>query len=118
MGQRKKESIDYLYDILDAIVKIEKFTNGIGFDEFSKDYKTVYAVVRAFEIIGEASKRVSDSVKKKYENIPWREMAGMRDKLIHGYFGIDIKVIWKSVKEDVPFLKSLLLKIEEIAFKE
>lgn len=84
----------YLKDILTAITSIEEFVKGMDFDEFRKDDKTSSAVIRKFEIIGEATKKIPESLKKKYPEIPWKEMAGMRDKLIHFYFGIDYKLVW------------------------
>jgi uncharacterized protein with HEPN domain len=76
-----------------------------------KDEKTQYAVIRAIEIIGEASKKRPKSLKNKYSTIPWREISGMRDKLIHDYFGVNQKVIWKTVKEDLPVLKKQIIGI-------
>ncbi len=96
---------DYLQDILDAIEKAEEFTQGMSFEAFSRDDKTIFAVVRALEIIGEASKKISDELREQYSSLPWRQMAGMRDKLVHGYFGVNVEVVWKSVIEDLPPLK-------------
>jgi len=107
----KRESVDYIKDISEAISKIEKFTQGMNYRAFVNDEKTVFAVLRAFEIIGEAAKNVSRSIKTKYANVPWREMTGIRNKLIHEYFGVIYQVIWKTLKEDIPSLKP---KIEEI----
>jgi uncharacterized protein with HEPN domain len=103
-----RESIDYLNDIIEAIEKAETFSQGMSRDEFLADEKTLYATVRAIEIIGEASKHVPGWVKQKYPSIPWRQMSGMREKLIHAYFGVDATVIWKTVKEDIPPIKKAL----------
>lgn len=103
---RDRSHADYIQDILDAIEKAEQFTNGMNFEGFARDDKTIFAVVRALEIIGEASKKVSDELKEQYPSLPWREMAGMRDKLVHDYFGVNVEVVWKSVAEDLPSLKS------------
>lgn len=84
------------------------------FDEFKKDDKTSSAVIRKFEIIGEATKKISESLKKKYPEIPWKEMAGMRDKLIHFYFGIDYKLVWQTIKHRIPQIKPLLTKIANL----
>jgi len=77
-------------------------------DEFSQDQKTIYAVVRAFEIIGEASKKVPLSVRKRHPKVPWKQMAGMRDKLIHEYFGVNFEVLWKTTQEDIPLVQQLI----------
>ena len=100
-----REYKDYVVDIIDAIEKIESFVKGINFAAFEKDTKTTFAVIRAFEIMGEAVKKIPSSVRNKHKNIPWKEMAGMRDKLIHEYFGIKSRVVWKTIKEDLPKVK-------------
>jgi uncharacterized protein with HEPN domain len=79
------EVVDYLDDIIEASEKIERFTDGMRYDEFVEDKKTVDAVLRNFEVIGEAAKNVPDESRREYSHVPWVEMAGMRDKLIHGY---------------------------------
>ncbi|MFN8474789.1 MAG: DUF86 domain-containing protein [Anaerolineae bacterium] len=100
--------LDYLNDILDAIEKSEQFVHGMTYEEFRQDDKTVFAVVRALEIVGEATKQIPPSVRADYAEIPWREMAGMRDKLIHDYFGVNLLVVWKTATEDMPTLRPLL----------
>lgn len=101
----------YLKDILDAMDAIEKFVEGMEFDEFKRDDKTSSAVIRKFEIIGEATKNVQGSLKQMQPNIPWREMAGMRDKLIHFYFGIKYDLVWHTIKDVIPDVKPLIQKI-------
>lgn len=88
-----------------------KFVEGIEYDDFVKDDKTISAVIRKLEIIGEAVKKIPNEIKQSYPQIPWKDMAGMRDKLIHEYFGVDSKRIWSTVKKDIPNLKSLFDKI-------
>ena len=97
--------------IIDAIEKTELFVKGMNFEAFEKDAKTTFAVIRAFEIMGEAVKKIPASIRNKYKDIPWKEMAGMRDKLIHEYFGIKSRVVWKTIKQDLPKIKPYLQSI-------
>lgn len=101
----------YLKDILDAMEKIEKFVEDMSFEKFKEDDKTSSAVVKKFEIIGEASKNIPEGIKQKYTQIPWKEMAGMRDKLIHIYFGVNYRLVWTAIKERIPKIKPLIRKI-------
>lgn len=111
--KRKRDFLDYLNDILDAVEKIERFTAGMNFNQFAHDEKTVFAVVRALEIVGEATKNIPLSVRRRYVKVPWKKMAGMRDKVIHEYFGVDLKVVWKTVRQDAPDLKPLIARVIE-----
>lgn len=95
----------YVEDILEAIRRIEGYVDGLTFDDFSRDQMVVDAVVRNFEVIGEASKRVPVGTRRGHPGVPWGIMAGMRDKLIHAYFGVDVGVLWATVKEDIPALR-------------
>lgn len=117
--KRKHEFMDYIEDILDAVEKIEQFTGGMSYGEFSRDAKTVFAVIRAFEIIGEATKNVPPAFRQRHPEIPWKKMAGMRDKMIHEYFGVDHEVVWKTIQRDVPALKRVIAQaIEDETQKE
>jgi uncharacterized protein with HEPN domain len=100
----------YLKDILAAIDAIEAFVAGMSFKAFQADDKTVSAVIRKLEIIGEAAKQIPDEKRRDYPTIPWKEMAGMRDKLIHFYFGADYELVWKTITERLPRLKSDIRK--------
>ncbi|MGB9627709.1 MAG: DUF86 domain-containing protein [Thermodesulfobacteriota bacterium] len=101
----------FLKDIIDAIEAIEKFVEGMELEAVIEDDKTSSAVIRKFEIIGEAVKNIPDSMREKYSNIPWKRMAGMRNRLIHGYFGIDYKLVWGAIKVEIPKIKPELQKI-------
>ena len=110
----------YLRDIFAAMVAIQEFIEGMDFDAFTSDDKTASAVIRKFEIIGEATKNIPEDIRQKYPQIPWRQMAGMRDRLIHAYFGIDYSLVWETAKNRIPLLQPVIAQIlkdldEEIA---
>lgn len=107
----KREIVDYIEDIISAMDKAMDFVKKMSYEEFARDDKTVYAVVRAIEIIGEAVKNIPGNVRKNYPEIPWKDMAGMRNKVIHEYFGVKLNIVWRTVKEEIPPLKPLFEKI-------
>ena len=92
----------YLQDILETIIDIENFVVDMTYEEFVKDRKTLNAVVRSIEIIGEAPKKLPDALKAKYPELPWKEITVMLDKLIQAYFGMDTKTIWQTIKHNIP----------------
>jgi len=98
----------YIKDILQNMQDAEEFIQGFSYDQFAGDKKTLNAVTRSIEVIGEAAKRVPDEIRTKYPFIPRKEMAGMRDKLIHSYFGVDREAVWLVVKARIPTLKPLI----------
>jgi uncharacterized protein with HEPN domain len=101
----------YVKDILAAIEAIESFIEGMSFSQFADDDKTTSAVIRKFEVIGEAAKQVPVEMRDKFAAVPWKEMAGMRDKLIHFYFGIDYELVWATAKKRIPRIKPLITGI-------
>ena len=101
-------------DIKNSLNKIFKYTDNITFDIFINDDKTKDAVERNFEIIGEAAKNLTDDFRNKYSHIPFKKIAGMRDKLIHDYFGVDYEIIWKTIKEILPQFADDINKIIDI----
>ncbi len=102
---------DFLHDILEAIEDIDSFIDDLSYEDFVNDRKTLNAVMRSIEVIGEAAKNIPDQIKAEYKDVPWKRMTGMRDKLIHGYFGVDTKTLYRTVKEDIPPLKAPIQKI-------
>lgn len=107
----KRDYRDFLVDIFYSAEQAEKFVQGFDLETFSKDEKTKYAVIRALEIIGEAVKNVPQKFKNEHKDIPWKDMADLRNELIHEYFGVNAKVIWKALKNDVPNIKEKMLKL-------
>ncbi len=103
----------YLQDIIEAMVAVQEFTEGINFETFVADDKTASAVVRKLEIIGEATKNVPETIRQKYPQVPWRNMAGMRDRIIHAYFDINHSVVWDTLKNRIPALQPIIEQILE-----
>jgi uncharacterized protein with HEPN domain len=101
----------YIADILDSIAKIEQYTKDIDGNEFLTDTQIQDSVLRRMEIIGEAVKNIPNDFRNKYPEIPWKRIAGLRDILIHEYFGVNLRRAWKLAKEDIHDLKNQLLKV-------
>lgn len=98
----------YLRHILDAISRIEEYTRGMTCEDFLASNLHQDGVIRQIEVIGEAAKKVSSKLRAAHPEIPWKDIAGMRDKLIHDYFGVDLDAVWDTVKKDVPGLRTAL----------
>lgn len=107
----RREDPESLYDIQEAIKSIETYITKLDYQEFLTDKKTQDAVVRNLEIIGEAAKNISDDVKKRHNDIEWKKLAGLRDKIIHFYFGVNWDIVWDVVKNRLPELKKQIKDI-------
>lgn len=104
----KKDDSIYLKHILDAISRIEEYVQAISYEDFMDNHLIQDGVIRQIEIIGEATKRLSREIRKGHPDIPWKDIAGMRDKLIHDYLGVDLAAVWDTAKKDIPALKNRL----------
>ncbi|CCC41223.1 HepT-like ribonuclease domain-containing protein [Haloquadratum walsbyi] len=105
--------LDYLDDILDGVEKIKRYTREMTYEEFVDDSKTVDAVLRNFEVIGEVAKNVPDEIRQEYDDVPWSEMTGMRDKLIHGYATVELQIVWTTIQEEVPSLGAQIESVRD-----
>jgi uncharacterized protein with HEPN domain len=107
----KDESLDYIKDILDAMDKAEILLEVVTFEQFASDFRINYAAIRALEIVGEATKRLPASLREQYPKVPWRGMAGMRDRMIHAYDMVDLEIVWNTIKEVIPDIRPMLERI-------
>jgi uncharacterized protein with HEPN domain len=107
----KRDYLVYIEDMLDAMEKAELNVEGVTYDEFEADFRLNFTAVRALEIIGEAAKRLPPAFRDQYPAVPWKKMAGMRDRIIHGYDNVNLRIVWDVVKTDIPQVKPLLHQI-------
>lgn len=105
------EFLDYVEDNIDSMEKAETAISGVNYDRFAADFMINFVVVRALEIAGEATKRLPESLRNQYPHIPWKQMAGMRDRIIHGYDNVDLEIVWDVVTQDIPQVKPHLQQI-------
>lgn len=115
---KKRDYRDYVDDILDSVNDVDNFVGEMEFKDFKEDKKTINATIRSIEVIGEASQKIPEHLKSKFSGIPWDKMAGMRNKLIHEYFGVDIEILWQTIKEDLQSLKPLIIEVKQHLEKE
>ena len=108
---KERTILDYLEDISGAISDIYTFTQGMSADGFMADKKTVNAVIRSLEIIGEATGKIPKGVCRRYPDVPWDEVIGMRNRLIHEYFGVDLDIVWQTIKDDLEPLETAIKAI-------
>ena len=113
MKEENREFLDYLEDMLNALSRIEEYTHDIEYEDFINSHLIQDGIIRQLEILGEASKRIPVSVRDRHPEIPWRAMAGMRDKMIHEYAGVDMDVVWKVATVNIPEDKQKIMKILE-----
>jgi len=110
-----RDPLLYVEDIVEAIERIQGYTEGMSFEDFIADQKTVDAVIRNLEIIGEAAKHIPDEFKALHPDIPWREIAGMRDRLIHAYFGVDLSLVWHTIRSELWELEKAMKELMEVS---
>ena len=111
--RKKRTHADYLRDMLEYGEVAERIVEGLTFEQFRSNQEKSLAVVRALEIIGEAARQVPEDVRGSHPEVPWAETIGMRNKVIHGYFGVDLRVVWDTVREDIPSLREAVASILE-----
>jgi uncharacterized protein with HEPN domain len=107
----ERDSRLYLSDILDSGAAIQEFVKGLSFEEFCNDRKTYSAVIREFEIIGEAVGKVTDELQREYPDVEWQDIKDFRNLLIHEYFGVDLEIVWKIIQDDLPVLMDAVREI-------
>ncbi len=109
---------DYLNDILESISDIREFVMGMTLDTFTNDRKTVNAVIRSLEVIGEAVNKIPQDIRDRYPETHWQEMIGMRNRLIHEYFGVDLNIVWQTIEEDLKPLEANVGKVYSALYKD
>lgn len=109
----KREWKLFVEDILESVEKIEEYVKDMTLDDFKQDRKTIDAVVRNFEIIGEASRYIPDDIKSEFRKVDWKAIAGLRNRIAHEYFGISLAIVWEIIKGELPILKEQMKEISE-----
>ncbi|MHB8482961.1 MAG: HepT-like ribonuclease domain-containing protein [Nitrospiria bacterium] len=111
MSKKRRDHILFLEDILEAIRKIEEYTKGISFKKFCENNMAIDAVIRNFEVIGEATKNIPKKIVEKYPDVEWKEAVGFRNILIHDYFGIDLEAVWETIRNNIPPYKKHVTEV-------
>jgi len=109
----KREPVLLLEDIIESIHKIKIYTSGLSLDDFLKDDKTIDAVIRNFEIIGEAANRIPDEIRDKFQLVNWHRIRGFRNRIVHDYMGIDYEIVWEIIEKDLEELKNRIQEIKD-----
>ena len=109
----KREPVLLLEDIIESIHKIKIYTSGLSLDDFLKDDKTIDAVIRNFEIIGEAANRIPDEIRDKFQLVNWHRIRGFRNRIVHDYMGIDYEIVWEIIEKDLEELQNRIKEIRE-----
>ena len=107
----KRDWTLFLQDMLESIENIAQYTSGMGFQDFLKDTRTRDAVVRNLEVLGEAARKLPSGIRERYPEIPWAQIVGLRNRLIHGYFLVDYGIVWEIVQDELPQLRKRLEQI-------
>lgn len=114
----KRDVAMYIRDILENMELARDFVKDMNYEGFVADLKTNHAVIRCIEVMGEAAKHVPEDTREKYPEIPWKDIAGMRDRIIHLYFRVSLEKVWLVLKEDIPKIKPLMQKVLDDTEKE
>jgi uncharacterized protein with HEPN domain len=112
MMKRKRIYTDYLHDIAYYTARAEQFVAGLEFEQFLADEEKSLAVLHALQIIGEAASHLPDSLKQRYPQVPWADIVGMRNLIVHGYYLMDLEIVWKTIHEDLPLLREAMDQIQ------
>ena len=107
---RERDYGNYIEDIIEHMSYAEDFVKDLAYEDFVDDKKTVLSVTKCIEVVGEATKHIPDSIREKYTEIPWRDLAGIRDRLVHGYFKVNLEIVWMTMTQEFPELRPKMEK--------